>query len=392
MDWSLSELVLTCHRAFIATGVSAFIVPHRILHIIPTLDRSGAEKQLALLAPRLPRDEFDVRVCALTRGGPLAEDLQAQGIPVAVIGKPSKLDPRALWRLKRHIETLRPDVVQTWLFAANSYGRVAARMAGVRRVVAGERCVDRWKSWHELALDRRLARWTTRFVVNGPGVRDFYAAQGLPEEKFTVIPNAVLPPPQPAITRDELCAELGVPATTRLIAAVGRLAPQKRLKDLIWGADILKIIRDDFHLVIIGDGPQRARLEQFREEVHIRDRVHFLGHRADAAGLMRHFDILWHASEYEGLPNAILEAMAAGVPVVASDISGNRDLVVPDATGYLVALGDRPAYAKFADKILSDAELARRLGAAARARAENEFGVEAMVARYAALYRELLNG
>ena len=367
-------------------------MPHRILHIIPTLDRSGAEKQLALLAPRLPRDEFDVHICALTRGGPLAAELEGQGIPVTVIDKPSKLDPRALWRLKRHIEALRPDIVQTWLFAANAYGRVAARMAGVRRIVASEWCVDRWKSWHELALDRRLARRTTRIVVNSPGVRDFYVQQGLPAEKFAVIPNAVLPPPRPEISRADLCEEVGIPAESRLIVAVGRLAPQKRLKDLIWAADILKIIRDDFHLLLIGEGPQRARLEQFRDEVRIRDRVHFLGHRADAAGLLRYADVLWHASEYEGLPNVILEAMAAGVPVVASDISGNRDLVLPGETGYLVPLGDRPAYAKFADQILSDGHLAARLGAAARQRAENDFGVEAMVARYAALYRGIVEG
>ena len=122
----------------------------RILLIIPTLDRCGAEKQLTLLATGLPRDRFDVQVCALTRTGPLAESLDAAGIPLTVIGKRGKIDPAAYWRLRQHIRRLAPDIVHTWIFAANAYGRWAAFSAGVRHVLAGERCVDPWKRWHEL--------------------------------------------------------------------------------------------------------------------------------------------------------------------------------------------------------------------------------------------------
>lgn len=362
----------------------------RLLHIIPTLDRSGAEKQLVLLAAGLPRHEFDTHVCVLTRSGPLAAELDAAGVPWKLIGKAGKLDPRAFWRLKRHIAELRPDLVHTWLFAANSYGRAAALAIGVPRVVAGERCVDPWKNWHELAIDRWLGRRTDRIVVNSSGVRDFYVAHGLPTEKFVVIPNGVAPAPASDKGRADLLAELGLPADTRLIGAVGRLWPQKRMKDLIWAADLLKVIRDDVHLLIIGDGPQRARLERFREQVRIEDRVHFLGHRSDVPRLLPHFDVLWLASEYEGLPNVVLEAMAAGVPVVASDIPGNRDLVIPGETGYLVPVGDRAAYAREARAILDDAELARRFGDAARRRVLEGFTVERMIERHAALYRELL--
>ena len=165
----------------------------RILHIIPTLDAGGAEKQLTLLAAGLPRDRFDVHVCALTRGGPLEELLRQAGMPLCVIGKRWKLDPAALWQLKRHIERLKPDLVHTWLFAGNSYGRAAALWAGVPRLVAGERGVDRWKEWHELAIDRKLSRRTDRIATNSRAVRDFYVARGLPAEKFVVIPNGIGP-------------------------------------------------------------------------------------------------------------------------------------------------------------------------------------------------------
>ncbi|HET6882319.1 MAG TPA: glycosyltransferase [Pirellulales bacterium] len=363
----------------------------RVLHIIPTLDRSGAEKQLTLLARGLARNEFDPHVCVLSRSGPYEADLRQADIPVTVIGKSLKADPAAFWRLKRHIAALRPDLVHTWLFAANSYGRGAALAAGVKRLVAAERCVDPWKVWHELAIDRWLALRTDRIVVNSGGIRDFYARHGLAAEKFVVIPNGVDLPPPTDVNRSELLADLGLPPHARLIGAVGRLWPQKRFKDLIWAADLLKVIRDDVHLLIVGDGPQRGRLEQYRRQVRIEDKVHFLGHRADVPKLMPHFDVLWLGSEYEGLPNVIMEAMSAGVPVVATDISGNRDLVVPDETGYLVPVGDRAAFARQANKVLDDTELARRLGQAARQRILSEFTVKQMVERHENLYREVLS-
>ena len=292
----------------------------RVLQIIPTLDRAGAEKQMTLLARQLPRREFEVQVCALTRGGPLLTDLHQAGIPTTVIGKRWKLDPQAYWHLKRLVARFRPDLIHTWLFAANSYGRAAGIACGVKCLVAGERCVDPWKGWTELSIDRYLARRTDRIAANSTAVRDFYVRHGLPAEKFTVIPNGV-PPAEPSrSSRQILLAELGLPEDARLIGAVGRLWPQKRLKDAIWAADLLKVIRNDVHLLIAGDGPHRDRLRRFRDQVEIRDKVHFLGHRDDVPRLMPHFDVLWSTSGYEGQSNAILEAMAAGVPVVATDI------------------------------------------------------------------------
>ena len=374
----------------------------RILQVIPTLDRAGAEKQMVLLAQGLPRDEFEVHVCVLTRDGPLHADLERANIPVTVIGKPWKLDPRAYWRLRAYIRRLRPDLVHTWLFAANAYGRAAALACGVKCLVAAERCVDPWKSAWQLAIDRRLARRTSRIVANSAGVRDFYVQRGLPAEKFLVIANGVEPPPSSPITRAELLAELGLPEGVYLVGLIGRLWPQKRVKDAIWAADLLRVIHHDFHVLILGDGPQASRLKKFRDQCQVHNLVHFLGHRADVARLLPHFDMLWSTSGYEGQSNAILEAMAAGVPVVATDIPGTRDLVVHGETGFLVSPGNRSASAptvnkavaagviRFAHRLLNDAELARRLGEASRKRALDQFSVARMVAGYAALYRELL--
>lgn len=362
----------------------------RILQIIPSLDQAGAEKQMSLLARGLPPREFDVHVCALTRGGPLQAGLAKAGIPVTVIGKRWRLDPHALWRLVRHVARLRPDLIHTWMFAANAYGQAAARAAGVDCLVAGQRCVDSWKGSSELAIDRYIARHCSRVVVNSPGVRDFYWDHGLPAEKIRVILNGVPPAEPTGTTRRQLLSEFGLPGHSRLVGLIGRLWPQKRVKDAIWAADLLKVARDDVHLLVIGDGPHRDRLRKYRDQVRIRDKVHFLGHRGDVPRLMPHLDVLWSTSGYEGQSNAILEAMAAGVPVVATDIPGTRDLVVPETTGYLVPVGDRAGIARCTYRLLEDPELARRFGEAGRERVQGEFSVEKMVDRHAELYRELL--
>ena len=310
---------------------------------------------------------------------------------MTVLGKRWKFDPAAWWQLKRHITRLRPDLVHTWLFAANCYGRIAARQAGVRRIVASERCVDRWKMWHELAIDRRLARFTDRIVANSRAVRNFYVARGIAVEKFVVIPNGIVRAAPSPVSRSDLLSEFGLPADAKLVGSVGRLSPQKRVKEAIWGMHQLSQLLDEAHLLIIGDGPLRAALERYARLVGVEERVHFLGPRLDVLRIMPHFDAFWLASSYEGQSNALMEAMAAGVPVVASDIPANRELVVPGESGYLIPLDVRSAFARRTLPILEDADLARRLGAAGRARMLSEFTVERMVDRYAALYGELLD-
>jgi glycosyltransferase involved in cell wall biosynthesis len=330
-------------------------------------------------------------VAVLTHTGPLEEPLREAGIPVEIIGKRWKFDPLCYWRLRRHIQSIKPDIVHTWLFAANAYGRQAAFSAGVKHIVAGERCVDPWKSAWQLAIDRRLAKGTDRIVTNSSGVQEFYVQHGLPADKFVVIPNGIECGGQmPQIGREELLRELGLPPDARLIGAIGRLWPQKRVKDLVWAADLLKSTRDDAYLLIIGDGPQRWRLERYTEQSAVTDRVHFLGERDDVPRLMPHFDCLWLGSEYEGQSNAILEAMAAGVPVIATDIAGNRDLVVDQETGFLVPVGDRFEFTRRTHWLLEDESLRRRLGDAGRQRIEEYFRVEQMIDSHAALYRQLV--
>lgn len=369
--------------------------PRKILQIIPTLDQSGAEKQLALLAAGLPRDRFDVRVCALTRGGYYEEQLREAGVPVTVLGKRFKWDLTAFWRLYKLIKDFQPEIVQTWLFAGNCYGRVAARMAKTPHIVASERCVDSWKGAYQFAIDRKLVEWTDVVVANSFAVKHFYESHvRLPGSKIRVIANAASLPEDLSLTDDskaELLQQLGIPPGDPVVGFVGRLWPQKRVQDLIWATDVLRISGWKIHLLIVGDGPRRPMLERFARTLELQEHVHFLGHREDVPALLSAMDLLVLPSKFEGMPNVALEAMQLGTPVVATRIAGMDEVVVDGVTGSLVDVGKPFALAKGIDHLLRDPERRKRFAEAAKDRVAQYFSVQRMVDAYVELYDELLS-
>ncbi len=429
----------------------------RVVLLIPTLDRSGAEKQFTLLATRLPRDEFDVRAIALTRGGPYADELHAAGIPLTVIGKRTKFDPFSFWRLRAELVRQDPDILHTWLFSANAYGRLCAHAIPRAKIVVSERCVDSWKANWQLWLDRRLIARTDRLVGNSASVVEFYRELGVPSEKLACVPNGIecvssgiecepnecggepqIPVPSPQLcgerarvrellssvdstdstdavdksqseepltltlspqsrgkgtkpnNRDQLLAELDLSPNAFVVGFIGRLAKQKRVEDLIWMVEILRQIRPQLQLVVIGDGPERERLERFTRDIHCHAHVTFLGHREDAARFLPAFDVFGLASSFEGMSNSIMEAMSAGLPIVASDIPPNRELVVQSETGFLFKLADTVGIMQFVRRLIDEPDLAKRLGQAGRERIQREFNVQRMVGGYANIYRELI--
>ena len=363
-------------------------MPIRVALIIPTLDRSGAEKQLTLLATGLPRDEFEVHVALLTRGGPYEADLRAAGIPVTEFRKRGKCDPVAWSRLRRWLRDVQPEVIHTWLFAANAYGRLAARVVPEASVIVSERCVDSWKAGWQHWLDRKLLPATDRVVGNSQSVVDFYRERGVPGEKLVCIPNGIEAPAAPRVTRAELLLQLGFPDDAFVIVYVGRLAAQKRVEDLIWSTELLRQVRPQLRLVLVGDGPARETLERLTRDVHSQDNVRFVGNQERAADWLQMADAFCLASSFEGMSNSLMEAMAAGKPCIASDIPANRELIEQGRTGFLAPLKDTMAIAQFVRRLIDEPGLGATLGVAARQKMQDEFSVPQMCERYAALYRE----
>jgi glycosyltransferase involved in cell wall biosynthesis len=171
---------------------------------------------------------------------------------------------------------------------------------------------------------------------------------------------------------------------------VAGLRPEKRLKPVIWAIDILRCIRDDVHLLVMGDGPQRWQLERFARLCTLDTHVHFLGNRQDLGRILPHLDLVWHGGNREGMSSGLTEAMAAGVPVVASDTPANRELIIPGDSGFLVQTGNRAGLARHANKLLNDVDLRKRIGNAARERMTKLFPVEQSISRHAELYHSLL--
>lgn len=355
----------------------------KLLLLVPTLDRSGAEKQLTLLATHLPRDQFDIQVVALDRGGPYESMLQAHDIPVTILRKRSKLDFGALRKLRSIIRDWKPDVILSWLFSANAYARLATiGISPKPKVIISERCVDLWKSSWQHGLDWLLQSRADVLMANSQSVADYYQERGFPAEKISVIPNAVEVPPAPATSREQFCDELGLPAETRLVGFAGRLAKQKRIPDMLWAAQVLRQAVPNTCFVIIGDGPERDELQIRAEQVEVVRFCRFLGHREDAASLLHHLDVFWLASEYEGMSNSLMEAMACGKPVVVSDIPANRELVTHEENGFIANLGDSVAFSQYTQKLFEDGELASRLGEAGRQTLEREYSVARLIERF----------
>ena len=361
--------------------------------MIPTLDRSGAEKQFALLASRLPKDEFDVSAIALTRSGPYAEMLEAAGVPLTVIGKRAKFDPFSVSRLRAELRRLNPHILHTWLFAANAYGRLCAGCIPKAKIVVSERCVDSWKAGWQTWLDRRLIFRTDRLIGNSSSVVEFYRSLGIPAEKLGCIPNGIDIPTEPCSyqgpEREAMLSELKLPPNSFVVGFIGRLAKQKRVEDLIWAVETLRQMRPQLCFVIVGDGPERERLEAFARDVGATPSLRFLGHREDASRWMKLFSVFCLASSFEGMSNSIMEAMSMGKPVIASDIPPNRELVVQDETGYLPKLADSVGFMQFMRRLIDEPSLCEKMGQAGRERIQQFFSIQRMVDAYANVYREL---
>ncbi|MDA1015079.1 MAG: glycosyltransferase [Planctomycetota bacterium] len=362
----------------------------KVAMLIPTLDRSGAEKQLTLLAAGLPKDEFDVHVLALTRGGPYEATLRDAQVPVTVLNKRWKFDPLALRRLKRWLREHQPHILHTWLFAANAYGRLAVGKRSSTKVIVSERCVDSWKSGWQRWLDRHQIPRTHHLVGNSNSVVNFYAGLGFPRERMSAIPNGVLAPqPLTESEQQDRRREWRIPRDAKLIGFAGRLAKQKRVRDLVWTMQLLTSLNDAAYLVVMGDGPERDDLEAFSRHYGLDNRIRFVGPQPDADRLLGMFDVFWLASDFEGMSNSLMEAMAAGVPSIVSDIPPNRELITDGVEGRFFSVGDSTAACRITAEILADPDVMRRMGDAGARRAQADFSIESMIERYAELYRNV---
>jgi glycosyltransferase involved in cell wall biosynthesis len=365
----------------------------RVLAVLdsPT-DQGGAERFALGLVSRLPRDRFEPWVCSTRFAtAEASEELADAGVTHISLRRRGKLDMHRLSGLAMLLKRGRFDVVHAHMFGSNVWGTVLGRLSGVPVVIAHE---HNWSYTGELVrrtIDRHvIARYANCYVaVSESNRRRMIELEGIPAEKVLVLPTAYIPHRVSEPT--DIRTELGLPADTRLIGVAATLRTEKALEVMISSHAEVVARFPNAHLVIAGDGPRREPLER---QVRLRGlgaNVHFLGARRDVTSILQTVDIGALSSDWEGMPLFVLECMATGTPVVATNVGGLPEVVIQDRTGLLVPPRDPGALASAICDLLADPERARRLAAAAAERMD-EFTIDTVTARFAELYEQLLAG
>jgi len=361
----------------------------QIIYLIDNLLRAGTQTVLGYLVEGLTARAVRQEIFCLNRRfdpGVVAE-LEAAGARVVVLGKLQLLSGYGLGRLYAALR--RTDVLQTFLPTSDILGRTVGRLARVPLVVTSIRARNLDKRPWQLRLDRGTMPWAHKVVFNARSVVDFSIEhEGVRPEQVVVIPNGVRF--QAPSDRGRAVLAGIVPADVPVIGTVGRLRPQKGHADLI---EAFARIRDRTaaQLLVIGDGELREPLERQVREAGLAGRVHFLGVRSDLPDLFAAMDVYAHPAIFEGMPNAVMEAMAAGVPVVATGVDGARELVEAGVTGWLVDAGDAGTLAERLLAVLESPDRGKAVGAAGADFVKGWFSVERMVEGFEAVYRSVIS-
>jgi glycosyltransferase involved in cell wall biosynthesis len=352
--------------------------PVRVGLVIGQLTTGGAEGQLLLLCRGLDRERFQLTVyCLSDQTAPYGEPIAASGIPVRVISGSRLARARAL---RQWLAADRIDVVHAWLFIANGFAWVAS---GRRALVTSARNCKRQGRVLDL-LNRRAFAASAAIVVNSEDVGNYIAAHyAAPRERMHVIYNAI----DTQRFHPTSSTEPGLGP----IVTVGRLVAQKNHDLFLRAAQRLTRAVPGLRFVIVGDGPLRPALTEQAAQLGIAEQVHFAGERTDVEDLLRGASLFWLTSRWEGLPNVVLEALACGVPVIATDVGGTRELIRSGVDGFVVSGEDEEGFVRYSRELLTDGARRQRFRVAARARAE-EFSVVKMVGAFARLYDAVAEG
>lgn len=350
----------------------------------------GTEGQVSELALHLDRRRFDVVVCAFKKNGVIANELRNRGIRVITLNGHGLWDVRVILRFVRIVGQEGPDIIHAFLFLANIASRFVGRLLHVPILISSYRGVEIWQSPLLRFLDRLTVRLADINTCCSEAIRYHVMSQhrATAKERYAAIHNGInirrfsnsIP-----LTR----AEMGIQEKVTVIGTVCRLEePVKGLTVLLKAVAQLNVGLADpgAQLLVVGDGPALGELQGLSVQLGISERVFFTGMRRDIERLLPLMDIFVLPSYFEGFGIAIVEAMAAGRPVVATAVGGVPEIVINEETGLLVEAGDVNGLAKAIETLIYDPDLRRRLGQRGQERAREQFSIELAVRRHEELY------
>lgn len=357
--------------------------PIRVVHVVTTLNIGGLEKVVLDLVRCRTRDVVDARVICLDSSGVLAQGSSDVGVSVETIGTTGSV-PQRILRLARRLRQLKPHVVHTHNPQAHLHGAWAGRLARVPVVIHTKHGRGRIDGRVLAALSRVATTWTSCFVtVSEDAARVARDVDHVPARKLRVIHNGI------DVERFSASGVRDSRPRGRAIT-VGRLDPIKDQATLLRATRLVVDKMPSFQLDVVGDGPSRPELEALQASLGLGRQVRFHGYRDPVTTYLATSDFFVLSSLSEGVSIALLEAMASGLPAVATDVGGNREVVIPGETGLLVSAGSPEALADAMLKIQSDSATLERMGLASRRRVEDQFSLGHVVAQYERLYIECL--
>ncbi len=356
----------------------------RILYIVDHLRADGTQKAVLELAEGLSKKGHHQAVISLNDScdDRLVSALRSTVNSIRVVGRWPLASGVGLLTTWSWMRRQRFDVAVTFLFGADLLGRPLARAARIPVVISSLRARNlNYRSWQRW-LVRRSMRWVDAVVLNSTAGIEFAVTQeGAAGKYLRVIPNCVHADRyEHPVSHAQLCVEFGLAEDALVLGSAGRLEPQKGFDLLLDALAILR--RADLHLLLFGKGHERARLLQKAAALELQGQVHLVGFRTDLPRLLGALDLYVQPSRFEGMPNAVLEAMAAACPIVATQVDGIADLMADGHHGWLVPAGGASALSVAIDAALSDPLESRRRGAEARQRALSDFGPEATVSAW----------
>jgi glycosyltransferase involved in cell wall biosynthesis len=352
----------------------------RVLLLSTSLNIGGTEKFLFTLLDKL-KDKYDFRIGYLKEKGAIGSSIEKRGFELKRFG--------SIFSLFFYLKKQNFDAVHTFLYRANIVGRLAAKIAGVPVIISTQQAIDDWKKPVHVFLDRWTAAFCDLIIANSVFAKNLMSSrEKIPQAKIAVVHNGIDPESFRARTnRTEARASLGIGPDAFVVVSVLRLHKEK-------GADLLLDIAERApaaHFVVVGDGPLKASLQTRLKESRLDGRFLLLGFRDDIPDLLAMSDLFLLPSREESFPQAILEAFLAGLPVVASDVGGVRELVDEGKNGFLSRPGNVPEFVDLIDKIRKNAEKGKTMGENGRQKALS-FSEKKMIIDVASIYDKLIGG
>lgn len=373
---------------------------YRVLHLLDSDERRGAEVFATQLAQHLSSENFESAFCIINpirRGGSVSK-----GFRTFALGNDGRkrrgVSLSKLWGLHKVLEDFRPDIVLCHGSSSLKYGALSRRLS--KRAVSIYRNIGMASHWSsdplKATLNRMLLRSFDKIVSLSPATcQDFLRLYSLRQEHVVIIPNGVDVTPFEELrnddSRDRCRKTLGLAELDTVMITVGSLSPEKNQEELLTLVHDIRRKAGQLRLLIVGDGPLRTHLEQGAIRLQVTDQVSFLGVRDDVPELLIASDLFVLPSETEAVPAALIEAGLAGLPSVAYDVGAVTEVIEHGKTGFVVAKGDLAAFTHAVSELIRNKSLRDTMGAAARARCMEQFRMERVAGMYERLFLALLN-